>query len=282
MPDVNWVKLPISVLGRIMLELLHTVRRRRVLLGRTRSEGAQRVAIIEGNPTARDLGLEIRRPPEIHRHYTPDHCLPHQTVMTIFEEDEDLWDQAERLVYRTYREVGFCEPSAREWVEEFNDYRAGTAFHIVVDAGRVVGAMRTIVGPIDELPLGRMPITTVPRSLVTCEFGSLAVEREFRGLGITNAVHRQAAHFTFLSEADSFAMAVEPWFLDVYRDLYGIPMVMISEPVHYMGSETIAGIVFLDQMISVFIRERPNVLRWITEGLDPEIWMPDTIDLTLP
>lgn len=238
------------------------------------------MAIIEGNPTARDLGLELRRPPEIHRDYTPDHCLPHQQVMTLLESDEELWDQAERLVYRNYREMGYCEPSKREWVEEFEDYRHGSAFHVVVDNGLVVGAMRTVVGPINDIPLGRMPIHTVPRSMVTCEFGSLAVEKQFRGLGITNAVHRQAAHFTYLSEAESFAMAVEPWFLDVYRDLYGIPMVMISDPVYYMGSETVAGLVFLDQMISVFIRERPNVLKWITEGLDDEIWMPETLDLT--
>ncbi|MCB1258644.1 MAG: hypothetical protein KDB26_16145, partial [Microthrixaceae bacterium] len=94
------------------------------------------------------------------------------------------------------------------------------------------------------------------------------------------AVHRCAVQHTFLSEADAFAMAVEPWFLDVYRDLYGLPMIMISEPQEYMGSVTLAGLVFLDQMISSFIKERPNVFKWITEGLDSEIWMPDTIDLT--
>ncbi|MCB1258411.1 MAG: hypothetical protein KDB26_14970, partial [Microthrixaceae bacterium] len=90
------------------------------------------MAIIEGNPTARDLGLELRRPPEIHRDYTPDHCLPHQQVMAITEDDAELWDKAERLVYRNYRDVGFCAESSRGWVEEFEEYRHGSTFYVVV------------------------------------------------------------------------------------------------------------------------------------------------------
>ncbi|MEZ5310957.1 MAG: GNAT family N-acetyltransferase [Microthrixaceae bacterium] len=237
------------------------------------------MTILEANATVRELGLGLRRPPEIHRDYSPDHCAPHQILRAVTQDEVELWDQAERLVYKIYREMGFCEPSPRNWVEDFEQYRDGSTFYVVIDDDRVVGAIRTMVGPIGELPIGKFPLHTIDPSMVVCEFGSLAVEQEFRGLGITNALHRCAGQHTFRCGAEAFALAVEPWFLEVYRDLYGIPMVLISDPVHYMGSETLAGVVFLDHMISVFIKERPNVLKWLTDGLDPELWMPDTIDL---
>lgn len=238
------------------------------------------MTIIDNSSDLSAIGTPAERPPEIHRHYVPDECAPHQTVVTVTEADAELWDEAERLVYRVYRNMGFCDPSPREWVEEFEEYRAGSAFHLVLDEGRVVGAIRTIVGKVDDLPIGRLPVVTESRSLQVCEFGSLAVEESYRGLGVTNAIHRQAVHHSFHQGVPAFALAVEPWFVDVYRDLYGIPIQLISEPVHYMGSDTLVGIVFLDKMVNVLIRERPNIFRWFAEGLDPKLWLPAAIDLT--
>lgn len=240
------------------------------------------MTIIEDTTAVRGLGLDLQRPPEAHRFFTPDSCPTDQIVRAITEADTELWDEAERLVYDVYREVGFCGPSKRQWVEEFDEYRAGSTFHVTLDGGRVVGAIRTMVGPIDRLPMGKLAIHTVPRSMVVCEFGSFAVREEYRGLGITNALHRAAVHHTFHSEADAFAMAVESFFVDVYRDLYGLPMINIADPVQYMGSETVARLVFLDQMINTLMRDRPNVLKWAVEGLEPETWVPGTIDLTMP
>lgn len=238
------------------------------------------MTIIEHSPEIEDVERASDMPDVSPRDHVPDGCKPGQTVMTVTESDTDLWGQAERLVYRVYRSVGFCEHSDRGWVEEFEPYRAGSAFHVVVENGRVIGAIRTIIGPISDLPVGQLPIHSVSPSLVVCEVGSLAVEQEFRGLGVTNAVHRQGVQYGFLHGTPAFALAVEPWFIDAYRDLYGLPIQLISEPSHYMGSDTIGGLVYFDELVNVLLRERPKTLNWIFEGIKPELWLPETIDLT--
>lgn len=263
----------------LWLTAVRNVRRRRRCWGeRACPRRIPHVTIIEHGTDLEGLG-QPARPPVAHRHYVPEECAPDQTVMTVTEADVDLWNQAEQLVYRVYRNIGFCDESERAWVEEFEPYRHGSAFHVVIDEDRVVGAIRTIVGPIEGLPIGQLPIEGVSDSLTVCEFGSLAVEEDYRGLGVTNAIHRQAVHHSFRQGVPAFALAVEPWFVDVYRDLYGIPIRLISEPVHYMGSETLVGIVFLDQMVNTLIRERPNIFKWFAEGLEPRLWLPATIDL---
>ena len=56
-----------------------------------------------------------------------------------------LFIAAERFLYEIYRESGFCQESPRRMVEELDQWRAGSHFHLVHDEAKsVLGSVRTI------------------------------------------------------------------------------------------------------------------------------------------
>lgn len=172
------------------------------------------------------------------------------TVSIIDAEDASLWDAAERFVYHVYRPLGYCEPDPREWVREHDAYRDGSRFVVAVDAeGAVVGTTRLVTGTFDELPAARCATGDWrPDGDVFVEFSAICTDPARRGLGIVNAVHRTALHFTVDVGAAGFAGAVEDWHGEYLIRDYGIPVRWVGDGRHYMGSHTRAFVVHLDEM----------------------------------
>lgn len=180
------------------------------------------------------------------------------------------WDEAERFVYRVFREAGFCEISQREWVEEIDRYRPSSALHVAhTEDGSVVGCVRTMLGTYHELPIGQFrPSAPVPAGTL-CEIGSLAVDISIRGLGVVNELHRAALQWALRHGAVGFCMLVEPWSVDFFRDVYGVPLIESAPARHYMGSLTVPATATFESLWATLIDHKPGMLAWSTEGLTP-------------
>ena len=213
--------------------------------------------------------------------FRPEACDPALSLRLVDELDLERWDEAERFIYDVFRVSEFCEESPRGWVEEIDRYRHGSTLHVISDHARPVGAVRTIPGRYDELPIGKfaanVPLTTGP----LVEIGSLAVRATLRGLGVANELHRSAVRFALLTGAEGFCMLVEPWAIDFYRDVYGVPLRQTAEARHYMGSLTVPAVAMLDEMVDNLVRTRRGVYQWFTEDLPAEVFAERNLPVVL-
>ena len=214
--------------------------------------------------------------------FRPEPCDPALGLALVTEGDRAAWDDAERFVYDVFRVSGFCEESPRGWVEEIAPYRAGSTLHVIRDGVRPVGVARTMPGTYDQLPIGKFPAERPVTSGPLVEIGSLAVRATLRGLGVANELHRSAVRWALVNGAEGFCMLVEPWAIDFYRDVYGVPLRESAAPRHYMGSLTVPAVAMLDEMVDQLVRTRPGVYRWFTEGLPPEVWADRNLPVVLP
>ena len=204
------------------------------------------------------------------RDLQPDACETPITLEVVTEADPAAWDEAERFVYSVFRDAGFCQPSARSWVEETDDFRADSTLHVARAGTEIVGCVRTMLGSYTELPIGQFPHSVgVPDGLL-CEFGSLAVHTGVRGLGVVNELHRAAVQWAVRQRAVGFCMLVEPWSVEFFRDAYGVPLVQTSGARDYMGSLTVAAVVTFRALFDNLLDSRPGMYRWATETLTPD------------
>ncbi|MFM7070014.1 MAG: hypothetical protein ACKOYM_11220, partial [Actinomycetes bacterium] len=157
---------------------------------------------------------EIALVDEAARAFRPEPCDPALHLRLIDESDQPAWDEAERFIYDVFRVSDFCDESPRGWVEEIDRYRSGSTLHVIADSQRPVGAVRTMRGTYDSLPIGSFPAEVPITAGPLVEIGSLAVRATLRGLGVANELHRSAVRFTLLTGAEGFCMLVEPWAID--------------------------------------------------------------------
>lgn len=199
----------------------------------------------------------------------PEACETGVWLESVDESQVRAWDDAERFIYGIFRDCGFCEPSPRNWVEEIDPYRPGSTLQVAGTRAGIVGAIRTMLGSYHELPIGQFTASEpVPGGLM-CEFGSLAVHPDVRGLGVVNELHRRAVQWAVQHRAIGFCMLVEPWSIGFFRDVYGVPLVETGEGRLYMGSLTVPAHVTLAALFENLLDSRPAMYRWATEGLSP-------------
>jgi ribosomal protein S18 acetylase RimI-like enzyme len=214
--------------------------------------------------------------PGLVREFEPETCEQPLTYERVTEADTAAWDEAERFVYSVYVEVGFAEVSPRQWVEEIERFRHGSTLTVARDpqtpSRDIVGSVRTIFGPYADLPIGQFRTSSPPPTGVFCEISSLAVRRDVRGLGVVNDLHRAAVHHAMESSAEGFCVLVEPWSMDFFRNVYGVPLVQAAPARHYMGSLTVPAFVTFESMLQHFLEERPGMYRWVTRGLAPDVF----------
>lgn len=205
------------------------------------------------------------------------------TLSVLTDRSSYEWDQAEQFVYRVFREAGFCEVSPREWVEEVDTYRAASTLHVAHDqSGQIIGCVRTILGRYDTLPIGQFRASSEVPGGTLCEIGSLAVDMSIRGLGVVNELHRAALQWALLNDAIGFCMLVEPWSIDFFRDVYGVPLVESAAPREYMGSLTVPATVTFKALWSSLIRAKPGMLEWATAGITIEDRLRHDVPILLP
>ncbi len=178
---------------------------------------------------------------------------------------------AEGFVYDVYRTSEFCAESPRRHVEESEPWRAGSTLHVVTDdqaADRIVGVVRTIVGPFPTLPTAAHVDGAPGRDGRVCEIGSLAVHSSQRGLGVANELHRAAFVAGFRAGVSGFCFLVEQWMVDFFTEVYGLPVHPLGPPRHYMGGDVVPVAMWLPEMLDVIALERPAVHAWAVEDLE--------------
>lgn len=251
-----------------------------MLLGRACFQGRSTLAIDDAELISEGR-TEARVDADADRWFRPETCDASMALVHVTEDDPAMWDRAERFVYDVYRETGFCEVSQRHWVEETEPFRHGSHFHVVVEGDDLVGAIRTMRAPFGALPIGQFALDEGLPSGDLMELGSLAVSRSLRGLGVANELHRAGVQEAIRAGVPAFCMLVEPWSIDFFRQVYGLPLQVVGAPKHYMGSATVPAVASIDEMLRVFVTERPGMFRWITEGLEAELWRDGRLPILL-
>jgi hypothetical protein len=195
--------------------------------------------------------------------------LPDGLQVAVIDQDDAMWDAAERFVYDLYRTLGFCEPDDRGWVSEHDAVRDGSRLVVAHDdTGTVAGTLRLVRGRFDELPAAACATGAWrPDDRSVVEFASLCTDPVWRGAGVVNELHRCAIVECVLGDAAGFVGAVEQWHGDHLAACYGIPVRWVGEGRHYMGSHTRAFVVYFDEMWPRMLRTHPEVYRWVHEPM---------------
>jgi hypothetical protein len=213
--------------------------------------------------------------------YRPESCDPALQLHVVTDMNSELWDRAEQFVYEVYRVSEFCGESPRRWVEESEPYRPGSRLHVLLDADDIVGVIRTFVGTYEQLPIGQFrPEVPVPDGTLI-EIGSLAVKSSLRGLGVANELHRSAVQDAIRHGVPAFCMLVEPWAIDFFRDVYGVPLVQTAPAEKYMGSLTVPAIADIAATLQRLVTEFQALYEWLTEGLEAELWASGKLPILL-
>ncbi len=191
------------------------------------------------------------------------------TIQRVVEGDE-LWDPAERFVYRVFRTAGFCGHSPREWVEETEPWRPGSTLHVVTDENDViVGVVRSILAPFDGLPASQFTPEIEVREGLLCEIGSLAVQAAQRGLGVANELHKAAFQDGIIADVNGFCFLIDSWMFDFFRDVYGLPVQALAPPRRYMGGDVVPTAMWQPEMLEQVARIRPRFYARFVEDIDP-------------
>lgn len=182
-----------------------------------------------------------------------------------------LRDQAERFEYQIFRTSEFCVPAACQRVMEYEPFRDTSLYHIILDPeGEVVGLIRAIVGPLDELPMGVLERdTTLPVERV-CEVASIAVKPGVRGGDVAEVLFRNVWAEARRAGASGLVAAVDQWLFDLFNDYYKFAFRQIGPVAEdYMGPPVVPiGFRFEDCEASL-IEHRPGFYEWLLESLTP-------------
>lgn len=185
--------------------------------------------------------------------------------------DGVLRDAAERFVYRIYRAVEYCAASPRERVEEIQRWADRSVFHVVInDHEEVVGTVRTVVGPYDDLPIGSFVRTETGLADPMCEVGALAVDPAARSTGVIEHLYRAAWMHSARSDASALVGVIEPWLLDAFTNYYSMPFVPIGESRHYLGAHCVpAALPMTGATYEAVAAANPGFLWWNSEAAEP-------------
>lgn len=188
--------------------------------------------------------------------------------------DGPLFLAAERFLYEVYRDSEFCAESPRQMVEELDEWRVGSRFHLVHDEDlHVLGSVRTIFGRIDELPIGAFDLDLSDRvgQGLCCELSSLAVAPSSRSSGIIEHIYRAGWLAAWRAGALDLVALVDDWLLEVFTDVYGLPFRPIGRSHFHMGGDVIPVAMALQgPAYENLARTRPAFWEWTLEACSDE------------
>ena len=192
--------------------------------------------------------------------------------LAVLEDEDERWEKAERFVYDTYCEMGYCRPSDRFRVEELQQWNEHSRFHVVFDEDeQVVGTARHIWGNYDKLPVGQFTRTDFIDHDPISELSSLAVAPTARGLGTVVHLCRSVFVEAWQGGANSLMFLIDDWMVKLLADSYVLPIRFVGEAHFHMGGDisptsmTFTGQEFLDTA-----RRNPHYWRWMTEAFTPQ------------
>ncbi|WP_255626086.1 GNAT family N-acetyltransferase [Dermatobacter hominis] len=203
------------------------------------------------------------------RLWVPDPLDPSLTTYHTTP-DTEIGDRAERFVYDTYREHGYCEESPRGWVEEVEPWRSRGTLHVICDGDEVLGVLRTIVGRFEDLPVSQFEQTEALRDGLLLDGGSLAVKSDYRGVGLATELYRNWLEVGIRAGVEGFCMLMDDGYVDVMHTLYALPTHAFAARREYMGGDIEPLVVYIDEMLEQMARVRPNLYKYAISGFTPE------------
>lgn len=181
------------------------------------------------------------------------------------------WNHAERFVYETYREAGYCRESVDLRVEELHAWTDLSTMYVVFDeTGDVVGTSRIIKGRFDQLPVGQFTRTDHEDADPLAELSSLAIAPTARGLTVVVHLCRAVFVDAWRSGAHALCFAIDGWMVDLLVDSYCLPVRPLGVRRPYMGGDvsptalTLKGENFVGTA-----RANPGYWQWMCEGFTP-------------
>lgn len=212
------------------------------------------------------LDLRTARPPS----GRPAELQPGHRVVTIT--GGDLWMQAEAFVYDIYRQVGYCDESPRHRVEELARWEERSRLHAVMDDdNEVIGVVRTIFGPYDELPVGQFERTDTSHPDPVCELSSLTVRTDVRSTGVIEHLYRAGWLDAFRAGSTTLVALIDDWLLEVFEGTYRLPFSTIGVGKEYMGSTPApVAMPLVGPAYQVTAAENPDFWAWTLEAVSAE------------
>ena len=104
------------------------------------------------------------------------------------------------------------------------------------DEDEVIGVVRTIFGPYDELPVGQFERTDHTHPDPVCELSSLTVRTDVRSTGVIEHLYRAGWLDAFRAGSTTLVALIDDWLLDVFKGTYRLPFDIIGVGQEYMGS----------------------------------------------
>lgn len=209
------------------------------------------------------IDLRDARPPS----GRPADLQPGHRLVTIT--GGDLWTQAEAFVYDIYRQVGYCDESPHNRVEELARWETRSRLHAVMDdQGEVIGVVRTIFGPYDELPVGQFERTDSSHPDPVCELSSLTVRTDVRSTGVIEHLYLAGWLDAFRSESTTLVALIDDWLLGLFQDTYRLPFTVIGKGKEYMGTTPVpVAMPLRGPGYRITADENPGFWAWALESL---------------
>lgn len=160
--------------------------------------------------------------------------------LEIIGNDDRLWDTAEAFVYQHYLDLGYTDANPSKKVAELQRWAPGSRFHAVVDDDdRIVGTVRTIFGPYEDLPVSQFERTDHTEPDPVCELSSLVVDPHLRSTGVIEHLYRAGWLDAWRSGSEAVVALIDEWLLTVFKRTYHLPFRKIGVQQHYMGSDPV-------------------------------------------
>jgi hypothetical protein len=189
----------------------------------------------------------------------------------------DRWMQAEAFVYDIYRKIGYCEESPRNRVEELARWNEQSRFHAVIDDDdEIIGVIRAIFGPYNELPVGQFTRFDDRDPDPVCELSSLTVRTDMRSTGVIEHLYRAGWLDALVTGSRAVVALIDQWLFDVFHATYCLPFRVIGVSEKYMGSEPMpVGMPLGGEHYRSTAERNPEFWAWTLEALtstDAERW----------
>ena len=198
----------------------------------------------------------------------PQELLPHHRLEMIT--GGDMWMAAEAFVYDTYVKIGYTAPNTRHQVEELARWADRSRFYAVIDdSDKIVGTVRTIFGPYEELPVSQFERTDAGDPDPVCELSSLVVDPHERSTGVIEHLYRAGWLDAWRARSNAVVALIDDWLLEVFQRRYHLPFRPIGVAKEYMGTVPVPVALPLDAHHYVPMSQtNPYFWAWTLEAID--------------
>jgi N-acyl-L-homoserine lactone synthetase len=192
--------------------------------------------------------------------------------------------QAVELEYQVFTDADFFPKTASGRIEDYDPYTSRSLFHVVTNADqRVVGMVRSLIGPYGSLPIGRYadsPWANCPVDPV-CEYASLAVAPGERGDGVAEELYRSVFALAWNSRASGLVALVDRWFHELLNSYYGCSFELIGPEVEFSYGTVIPIGVSWTSLELHMSRHAPEFWQWLKMAIEDFDVTLDMRDLVL-